>query len=113
MKSPIKAVVGGLVLGASLLSPSIAEAKEARVCTRHYDGILNLRKGPSTNSPKVGVVRNEQFISLSGGFHDSNDGYTWYQLKSGAWVRGDFLCVTPQRPTPPPTPTGPGNYWGK
>lgn len=109
----LSVALGSLALGASLLSPLSAEARYARVCTRHYDGLLNLRALPSTSSRVAGRARNSEQLRLSGGFHDGSDGYTWYQLKTGSWVRGDFLCKIPVTPPPAPTPTGPGNYWGK
>ena len=103
-----KALLGGLLIGGSLLAPVAAQAAEAQVCTRHGNGELNLRRGPSTRTPIFGRIPNRAIVDLSGGFENAPDGFTWYQLKSGAWVRGDFLCTRPQpRPT---TRRGPGTY---
>ena len=75
-----------------LADPLPAQAKGARVCTRNYDGYLNVRSAPDTRAKIIGRRNNDQYVWFSGGFHRGRDGHMWHQMSSGGWLRGDYLC---------------------
>jgi|DEB0MinimDraft_6_1074348.scaffolds.fasta_scaffold26932_2 hypothetical protein len=78
-------------------------SQTARVCTRNYDGYLNIRRWASTSAPIDGRYLNDQTVWLDGKSYKDHYGFRWYRTARG-WLRGDYLC------TPPTFQVGPGNY---
>ena len=63
-----------------------------RVCTKHYDGWVNVRSAPDTRAKSIGRKNNGASIRYSGGFHRDRYGYRWQQVSWGGWIRSDLLC---------------------
>jgi len=72
--------------------PANATPAHGRVCTKHYDGWVNIRSAPDTRAESIGSKNNEAFVSFSGGFHVDRHGYRWQQTSWGGWIRSDLLC---------------------
>ena len=54
----------------------------------------NLRTGPGTNYPSVGVAKSGQTLTIIG----RNSTGTWYQTANGTWIFGNLLNSMPRVP---------------
>jgi hypothetical protein len=102
----MKKVLFSLLCAATCLvgNEAPAQATETvRVCTRNYDGYLNIRRWASTSAPIEGRYLNDQTVWLDGQYYKASNGFRWYRTPRG-WVRGDYLCSQPK------FRVGPGNY---
>lgn len=98
----MKKLLSLLILAAATsAAPALAQPYAARVCTRDYDGYVNVRAVIGLYGRIIGRAYNGQSIPLAGWYGDK-DGFRWHQTANGGWIRGDYLCTTPQY--------GPGNY---
>jgi hypothetical protein len=62
-------------------------------CTISASGTVNLRAGAGTTFDRAGTLQagqNEPALGQS----EASDGYTWYNLANGAWVREDVITAT-------------------
>lgn len=97
MKLAPLALLSSILLGA-LWTPS-AEAyiqRRARVCTRDWNGVLNLRQGPGQEFRTISQMRNNDQIDIISSAL-GRDGYTWYYVEPAwsynrYWVRADYIC---------------------
>ena len=78
--------------GSFLVSSPANAAVVAQVCTRDYNGYLNVRNRLGTHGRVIGRVNNGQYISLTGWNGQTYNGYRWYQTSGNGWVRSDYLC---------------------
>jgi predicted lipoprotein with Yx(FWY)xxD motif len=87
----------------------------AAACTISTAGSANLRRGPGTNFAIVGTLSSGQLLTVSGQAA-GGDGYVWWRLENGSWVRSDVVTAEgdcagvpavepPTAPTPAPRPT--------
>ena len=53
---------------------------------------VNLRSGPGTENDKAGTLETGQTAFIIGQATDS-DGFTWWKLESGSWVRSDVVTA--------------------
>lgn len=107
-------VVDGLAGVITLLPEAVTgDLGEAGGCTVTALGVINMRSGPGTAYPRVGsLAENETAISV--GQAEGLDGFTWWKLDDGNWVREDVVSATgdctglpvvadlPPMPTPAP-----------
>lgn len=61
-------------------------------CTITVSGNTRLRGGPGTNYPQVGLLSLGEPADVYGR-HNANDGFVWYFLGEGAWVRANLGSV--------------------
>ena len=85
-------LITAAALASTFSAPAIATGG-ARVCTKHYDGWVNVRSAPDTRAKSIGRRNNNAYVPLSGGFHRDRHGYNWSQVSWGGWIRGDLLCI--------------------
>ncbi|MEL6524267.1 MAG: hypothetical protein AAFQ07_01030 [Chloroflexota bacterium] len=82
----------------------------ADVCTVSPASNVNLRGGPSTLYSLQGALLSTDAPTVTGQA-TGTDGFVWYQLDSGAWVRSDLVTATgacdnlPAAVVPPLPPT--------
>ncbi len=62
-----------------------------RTCLVHAPLDINLREGPGTDFPVVRVLSQEQTIQVSAQGTVGADGFTWWHLTTGEWVRSDVV----------------------
>lgn len=65
-----------------------------RACTIQSNGSVNVRSGPGTSHP-IAKTLSWGSTAIVVGQTDGDDGYTWWELSDGNWVREDV--VTPPR----------------
>ena len=80
-------------------SPGLDEAPhwspvEREFCIVTARGGINLRGGPSTTDPVMGGMALGQTAQATGQATGA-DGFTWYRLLDGAWVREDVVTAAP------------------
>ena len=68
-----------------------AEEGKARL-TSEVEGLI-IREAPSNNARNIGFLGYYESYEASGNVK-KNDGYTWYELKSGGWVADDGKSLT-------------------
>ncbi len=89
---PVDASTGvAPILTPTSISGSLGTPGTAAVCT--LTGLVdggNLRAAPSAASARVGVLNAGQQVQAVGWGQDS-DGYTWWKLTTGQWVRADVV----------------------
>jgi Tol biopolymer transport system component len=69
------------------------EAPAAAVtCTVTALNNANLRSGPGTNFDRAGTVAANEAAEADGQAQ-SADGFTWYRLTTGAWIRADLVSA--------------------
>lgn len=61
-------------------------------CGVRAPGNVNLREGPGTNFASPGIL-NAGSTALIVGQTTGADGYVWYKLDNGSWVRADVVTV--------------------
>ena len=85
-------VVGPLALEAATdAGESMEEPMEAMVsCMVSSGGAVNLRTGPGTNFDVAGTLAAGQALTATGQAQGT-DGFVWWQLESGQWVRSDVV----------------------
>lgn len=64
----------------------------------------NLRTGPGTNYPSVGVAKSGQTLTIIG----RNSTGTWYQTANGTWIFGNLLNSMPRVPVAADNPAASG-----
>lgn len=75
------------------------------VCRVNLYGTVNLRGGPGTTYAVVGTLSPGMNTAIDGQAA-GNDGFVWWRLESGAWVRADvtgvtgFCAAVPEVPAP-------------
>lgn len=83
--------------GASGESPDTQATPEASgpdsACTVTPANNANLRGGPGTNFDRAGALSAGQAVTADGQTQAA-DGFTWYRLTDGGWVRGDLVSAT-------------------
>lgn len=96
MRKLIALAIGlGLSLSTVLPAESYILARR-RVCTRDWNGVLNLRSGPGQNYRSLGTVKNGDWIDIVGGAQGT-DGHFWAYIEPSwstnrYWVRSDYIC---------------------
>lgn len=86
-------------------------------CTVQAINTVNLRGGPGTHYPQQGQLPAGQTASPAGQVQGS-DGFRWWQLDGGAWLRGDLVTMAgaceavPTVETTPVPPAAPVNTGG-
>lgn len=61
---------------------------------------INVRSQPSTSSGIVRTVEQGQVVGTLSEAFTGGDGYTWYELKEGGFVREDVVSVTTTNSSP-------------
>lgn len=69
---------------------SLAGIGADEVCAVAADNSVNLRAGPGTNYPQLGQLAAGQTAN-SNGYATGDDGYRWWRLDDGSWVRSDLV----------------------
>jgi hypothetical protein len=59
-------------------------------CIVSSTSVVNLRTGAGTDFDIAGQLESEESRLVSGKF-EAEDGYLWWHLRDGAWVRSDVL----------------------
>ncbi len=70
------------------------QSNQPFICTRDYNGRLNMRSGPGRQFGIITQLANGMYVQQLSS-RQGSDGFLWYQINyRGAvgWVRGDYLC---------------------
>lgn len=62
-------------------------------CTVASSGTVNLRSGPGTNFDLAGTLAAGESVVATGQANGA-DGFVWWKLANGAWVRSDLVTIT-------------------
>lgn len=74
-------------------APSEAPADTSAVsCSLTANSNANLRTGPGTTFDRAGTVSSGETVQADGQ-SQPGDGFTWYRLTTGAWVRADLVSA--------------------
>lgn len=93
MKKLLLGSLATIALSFSPLTPP-AQAQWTRVCTRDYNGALNLRNGPGRNYYPVAQVPNNAPLRILS-YVWGNDNYRWLRIETSGlvgFVREDYVC---------------------
>ncbi|MBN1286166.1 MAG: SH3 domain-containing protein [Anaerolineae bacterium] len=83
---------------------------ETSACVATATTDVRRRSGPSTDYPLEGALSAGETARITGQMVGP-DGFTWWALSDGAWVRSDLVSISgicdgiPEQATLPPTPT--------
>lgn len=66
---------------------------ESISCSVNAKSTVNLRSGPGTNFDLAGTLSATETTEADGQFQ-ATDGFTWYRLSDGAWVRSDLVSAS-------------------
>lgn len=67
-----------------------APSFEAGVCEVSADGSVNKRSGPGTNFDRAGTLEPGTILEAVGQTNAA-DGFVWWELEDGSWVRDDIV----------------------
>jgi hypothetical protein len=87
------ATEGGTQSGADTDTDGVA-------CTVTASSTVNQRSGPGTNFDASGTLAGGGSAGVDGQTTGA-DGFTWYRLVTGVWVRGDLVTATAECSTVP------------
>jgi plastocyanin len=86
-------IVGGNLIVAPLNLGSGGQAAAPDVCSISSTNNVNLRSSPSTDGQQLGTLNAGQTATVTGQTTGA-DGYIWYQLEGGSFVRSDVVTTS-------------------
>lgn len=72
--------------------PTPAESSSTTTCSLTANGNANLRSGPGTTFDRAGALSGGE-VAEADAQNLASDGFTWYRLASGGWVRADLVTA--------------------
>jgi hypothetical protein len=84
---------GDASAGTDTETQSGSDAQADGGCTVSASSNINQRSGPGTDFAVSGTLAGGSSASVDGQTTGA-DGFTWYRLTTGAWVRGDLVTAT-------------------